>query len=228
MPKLSMPKKSTNIDMTALCDFTLLLLTFFIMSSQFKPQEVVTVRTPSSTSTKEIPAGFIEITLDKTGRVFFAIDNYNLKRYTINEVNTTKGLGLSDAEISSFVTNGIVGLPFTKLKSYLAMTPEQQAATDKTVPGVPTDTTGSFTTNELAYWIQTTRMQAQINEMDAPRFVIKVDGDAPYTETQRVVSTLGKLQIFKFSFLTNSKAVPPGTALFEKQYGNKTATKPAQ
>ncbi len=226
MPKLSMPKKSTNIDMTALCDFTLLLLTFFIMSSKFKPQEVVTVRTPSSTSTKEIPSGFIEITLDKKGRVFFAMDNYNLKRLTISEVNTTKGLQLSDDEINSFVSNGIVGLPFTQMKSYLGMKPEQQAAANETLPGIPTDTTSSFTTNELAYWIQTTRMQAQVNEMEPPRFVIKVDGEAPYSETNRIVTTLGKLKIFKFSFLTNGKAVPQGTALFEKQYGS--AAKPAQ
>lgn len=216
MPKLSMPKKSTSIDMTALCDFTLLLLTFFIMSSKFKAQEAVEVRTPSSTSTKEIPPGFIQITMDKKGRIFYTVDNYNLKRKMVEEVNTTKNLGLSEQEINNFVNGPSIGIPFTQMKSYLQKTPEQQAAYDKEAPGVPADTTGSFTTNELAYWINTTRYQAHALEMPQPRFVIKVDGDADYTQTNRIISTLGKLNIFNFSFITNNKQIPPGTALAEK------------
>src|SRR5690606_444085 len=102
MPKLKMPKKSTTIDMTALCDFTLLLLTFFIMSAKFKPQEAVEVVVPSSTSTKEIPMGFIQITIDKTGRIFYTVDNIKLKRSLIEEVNKTKNLGLSANEINNF------------------------------------------------------------------------------------------------------------------------------
>lgn len=221
MPKLSMPKKSTSIDMTALCDFTLLLLTFFIMSSKFKAQEAVEVRTPSSTSTKEIPPGFIQITMDKAGRIFYTVDNYNLKRKMVEEVNTTKNLGLSEQEINNFVNGPSIGIPFTQMKSYLSQTPEQQAIYDKQAPGIPADTTGSFTTNELAYWINTTRYQANALDMEQPRFVIKVDGDADYTQTNRVVSTLGKLGIFRFSFITNNKAIPPGTALAEKNQTKK-------
>src|SRR5690606_9124647 len=103
MPKLKMPKKSTNIDMTALCDFTLLLLTFFIMSAKFKPQEAVEVVPPSSTSTKEIPMGFVQIIVDKDGRVFYTVDNIKLKRALIEEVNNSKNLGLSDIEKNNFV-----------------------------------------------------------------------------------------------------------------------------
>lgn len=227
MPKLTMPKKSTSIDMTALCDFTLLLLTFFIMSSNFKPQEVVEVRTPASTSTKEIPMGFMQITVDKSGRIFFELDNYNLKRNTIEEINTSKNINLSEKEINAFVNGSAVGVPFTQLKSYLGMKPEDQAALNKSIDGIPADTTGgSFTNNELAYWVQTVRYQANLLEMDPPRIVIKVDGDAPYNLTNRVIATLGKLKIFRFSFITNPKGVPVGTALFEQQQngGSNAAT----
>lgn len=224
MPKLTMPKKSTAIDMTALCDFTLLLLTFFIMSSNFKPQEVVEVRTPASTSTKEIPMGFMQITVDKGGRIFFELDNYNLKRNTIEEINRSKNINLSEQEINAYVNGGAIGVPFTQLKSYLSMDASQQSALNKTVDGIPADTTGGgFTNNELAYWVQTVRYQANLLEMDPPRIVIKVDGDAPYNLTNKVVSTLGKLKIFRFSFITNAKSVPPGTALFEKQQSGATA-----
>ncbi len=218
MPKLKMPKKSTTIDMTALCDFTLLLLTFFIMSSNFKPQEAVEVSVPSSTSTKEIPMGFIQITVDKEGRVFYTVDNLKLKRNLIREVNNTKGLNLTETEMNNFVNGPSVGVPFSRLKSYLALSPAEQTNYDKQAPGIPTDTTSSFTTNELMYWINTTRYQAQILDMDQPRFVIKVDGETPYVDkTNRVIASLGHLNIFRFSYITNQKAIPPGTALAEKQ-----------
>lgn len=218
MPKLKMPKKSTTIDMTALCDFTLLLLTFFIMSAKFKPQEAVEVVVPSSTSTKEIPMGFIQITIDKTGRIFYTVDNIKLKRSLIEEVNKTKNLGLSANEINNFINGPSVGVPFSKLKSYLAMSPGDQSKYDKEAPGVPTDTTKSFTTNELMYWINTTRYQAQILDMVQPRFVIKVDGETPYVnQTNKVISTLGRLDIYRFSYITNPEAVPQGSALWQKQ-----------
>lgn len=225
MPKLKMPKKSTSIDMTALCDFTLLLLTFFIMSSHFKPQEVVEVATPSSTSTKEIPMGFIQITVDKDGRVFYTVDNINLKRNLIQEIDRTKGLGLTEAEMNSFVNGPSIGVPFTRLKSFLAMSPADQDNYIKQTPGIPTDTTKNFTSNELLYWINTTRFQAQVLEMDQPRFAIKVDGQTPYVEkTNRIISTLGALNIYRFSYITNPKAIPAGTALYENQ---KQAATPA-
>lgn len=213
-----MPKKSTSIDMTALCDFTLLLLTFFIMSSHFKPQEIVEIAPPSSTSTKEIPMGFIQITVDKDGRVFYTVDNINLKRNLIEEINRTKNLGLNTNEMNNFVNGPSIGVPFTKLKAYLGMSPNDQAAYDKTTPGIPTDTTSSFTSNELLYWINTTRFQAKVLDQDQPRFAIKVDGATPYVEkTNPVISTLGVLNIYRFSYITNPKAIPAGTALYDLQ-----------
>ena len=53
MPKVKLPRKSTNIDMTAMCDVAFLLLTFFMLATKFKPDEPVVVKTPSSIS--EIP-----------------------------------------------------------------------------------------------------------------------------------------------------------------------------
>ena len=53
MPKVKMPRKSTNVDMTAMCDVAFLLLTFFMLATKFKPEEPVTVVTPNSIS--EIP-----------------------------------------------------------------------------------------------------------------------------------------------------------------------------
>jgi biopolymer transport protein ExbD len=226
MPKIKLPRKSTHIDMTAMCDVAFLLLTFFMLATKFKPAEPVEVITPASTSTKPIPEGFMLITLDKKGRVFFAVDNLNAKKAIIAQVNQEKNLNLTNTEMQNFVNGSGVGVPFTQLKSYLALSPSKQTEFDKTAPGIPTDTTGSFTTNELAYWVMTSRYHVKsINkatgEEEAGRLAIKADGEATYPEISKVISTLGKQKVFRFSFITDLKGVPAGTALAAERAGQK-------
>jgi biopolymer transport protein ExbD len=221
MPKIKLPRKSTHIDMTAMCDVAFLLLTFFMLATKFKPEEPVQVITPASTSTKPIPEGFMLITLDKAGRVFFAVDNLNAKRELIAQINDDKRLNLTPAEEQSFVSGSGVGVPFSKLKAYLGMSPSQQNVYDKTAPGIPTDTSGNFDTNELAYWVQTARYHVDAGK---GRIAIKADGSAGYPDISKIISTLGKQQVFRFSFITDMKGVPPGTALADERAG-KTSDK---
>ncbi len=220
MPKIKLPRKSTHIDMTAMCDVAFLLLTFFMLATKFKPEEPVQIITPASTSTQIIPEGFMLISLDKNGRVFFAVDNVKAKRALIEQINTDKNLGLSGTEIQNFINGSGVGVPFSQLKSYLAMTPAQQADYDKKAPGIPTDTTGDFGTNELAYWVQTARYHVDGGK---GRIAIKADGEAKYPEINKVITTLGKLKVFRFSFITDMKGVPPGTALAAERAGKPAA-----
>ena len=75
MPKHKIARKGTNIDMTAMCDVAFLLLTFFILTAKAKPEELVTVTTPSSISEIRLPdVDMILITADTAGRVFFDMD----------------------------------------------------------------------------------------------------------------------------------------------------------
>ena len=212
MPKIKIPRKSTHIDMTAMCDVAFLLLTFFMLATKFKPIEPVVVRTPASTSTRQIPEGFIQITLDKDGRVFYAIDNLNAKRAIIDQIDENKSLGLTEAEKQNFLVGSAIGVPGSQLKSYLDLSPAQQEQDAKTAPGIPTETTADFDTNELAYWITTSRYN-----MDKARIAIKADGAAAYPAINKVITTLGKQKIFRFSFITDMKNAPPGTALFKER-----------
>ena len=52
MPKVKLPRKSTSIDMTAMCDVAFLLFSFFILTTKFKPSEALAVVTPKSVSPK--------------------------------------------------------------------------------------------------------------------------------------------------------------------------------
>ena len=55
MPKVKVARKSTAIDMTAMCDVAFLLLSFFILTTKFKPSEALAVVTPNSVSSKAAP-----------------------------------------------------------------------------------------------------------------------------------------------------------------------------
>ena len=60
--------------MTPFVDVAFLILTFFIMATKFKPEEVVEIKTPNSVSTRELPeSDAIQVTFDSTGRVFFGV-----------------------------------------------------------------------------------------------------------------------------------------------------------
>lgn len=210
-----MPRKSTHVDMTAMCDVAFLLLTFFMLATSFKPEEPVTVKTPSSISEIPLPeTDIMLITVDENGRIFFSIDNKIQRTDLITTINEEKGLQLTEAEMNSFAIGSSLGVPFSQLKSFLAATPDEQKEFNKTATGVPADTTVIGDSNELSYWIQKARLTNP-----KLRIVIKADGAVSYTEVKKVLRTLEGNKIFKFNLLTDLKAVPPGTAAYAIQQG---------
>ncbi len=213
MPKVKMPRKSTNVDMTAMCDVAFLLLTFFMLATKFKPEEPVSVTTPNSISEIPLPdKDIMMITIDPNGRMFFSIDNQLTRKDLINDVDEYKKLGLTDQEKTAFALGASVGAPFSQLKSYLASAPDAQMEYDKTTKGIPTDTTVTSETNELGDWIRMAR-----NTNPKLRITIKADSKSAYPEIKKVIKTLEGYKIFKFNLITGLKAVPPGTAAFDAQ-----------
>jgi len=81
MARAKIPRKSTSIDMTAMCDVAFLLLTFFILTTKFKPAEAVAVTPPNSVSDKAAPeSDIVLITINAGGKVFLSLDNEEKKR----------------------------------------------------------------------------------------------------------------------------------------------------
>ncbi len=215
MPKVKVPRKSTNVDMTAMCDVAFLLLTFFMLATKFKPDEPVTVVTPNSISDIPLPDNNIMmITIDPNGRIFFSVDNQNDRENIIRDVNEYKGLNLDENQIRAFKLGSSIGVPFNQLKSYLSMDPADQKQIDKTTEGVPVDTVADSELNELGAWIRITR-----NNNPKVRITIKADAATSYPEIQKVIKTLEGWKIFKFNLITGLKAIPPGTAAYEASMG---------
>ena len=217
MPHAKLPRKSTNIDMTAMCDVAFLLLTFFMLATKFKPDEPVIVKTPASIS--DIPLPDIDImllTVDSKGRIFFAIDNKGIRQALINNISITKGLNLTKDEMTAFDIDASIGIPFNQLKSYLASTPDQRKTLETNAPGIPADTSAIAPNNELATWIFAAR-----SENAKLRICIKADGDASYPSVQKIIKTLEGYKIFKFNLITNLKAIPAGTAAFQDEHAPK-------
>ena len=62
--------------MTPMVDVAFLLLTFFMLTTQFKPPETVQIVLPSSHSAFKLPeSDVMMISISKDGRVFLSIDN---------------------------------------------------------------------------------------------------------------------------------------------------------
>src|SRR5690625_7088898 len=62
------------IDMTAMSDMAWLLLTFFVLTTQFRKPEIVPVNTPSSVAETKLQDGnIVQITVNDEGRYYFGI-----------------------------------------------------------------------------------------------------------------------------------------------------------
>ena len=209
MPHAKLPRKSTHIDMTAMCDVAFLLLTFFMLATKFKPEEPVVVKTPSSVSEIQLPdVDIMLLTVDTRGRIFFSTDNKIKRRELIEDLDYNMNLKLTPAEKTEFSIDASEGIPFSQLKTYLSSGPDQRKLMETNAPGIPVDTSVLSPNNELAQWIKSAR-----NTNPKLRICIKADGDASYPSVHKIIKTLEGWKIFKFNLITNLKGVPPGTAL---------------
>ena len=206
MPKVKIPRKSTNIDMTAMCDVAFLLLSFFILATKTKPPEAVPVVTPTSVSTKVVKDEAIVVTLGKDGKVFLMLNDRKHKDAIIDDINTTKNLGLTPAEIAKLKKADFIGMPFNKLKSFLDLSDPPPASK---MDGIPTDSTN----NELSDWIRSVTNAFKGESMDNLNLLVKGDNAAKYPAFKNIKTAFKKAEIYKFKIVTNPEGIPGDSEL---------------
>lgn len=202
MAKVKTKKHSTFIDMTAMSDVTVLLLTFFMLTANFVPKEPVQVITPSSVSEFKIPENdVLTILIDPHGRVFLNLDKSEDKSKVLDQISEFYDLKLNDAQKKSFINQVSIGMPAKSLSAFLDKRMEEQ---DKIIKdfGIPTDTVLG-PKNELAQWV---KFSKSANENLT--IAIKADQGTPYPLVKKVLSTLQDLKENRYSLVTTLRGMP--------------------
>ena len=91
MPKHKKKRLGTRIDMTPMVDVAMLLLTFFMMTTQFKPPEDVEVIIPASHSQFKLPESHIMMVyVNKEGKIYLGVDAQGLMERLFGSQNKYK------------------------------------------------------------------------------------------------------------------------------------------
>lgn len=127
--------------MTAMSDVTVLLLTFFMLTSTFLAKEPYQATTPPSISTDEMPMNnVVEILVNPQGKVWITMNNDTTQEASNaamreellmnmqQEYKAQKGkdVKFSQEQVKAFTKLGAFGVPFEQLPAFLSASSEEQ------------------------------------------------------------------------------------------------------
>ena len=230
MGKVKIKRKSTLIDMTAMSDVTVLLLTFFMLTSTFLQKEPITVITPSSVSEIKVPtANLVTVLVSPKGNVFISLagdkdstySSENMRAELIknvvaryNDVYNTN-IQLTASEVTTFARTNMFGVGIKELKGWLDLSQEKRdeyidpAKNPKA--GIPIDMNQNLERpNEFQIWMNciynltNPNMEGAIKRGEG--IAVKADKSTTYDKIQVVMDNLQTMKMNKFSLMTALKS----------------------
>lgn len=198
MPKIKMPVKSPHIDMTPMVDLFSLLLTFFMLTTSFRPQEAALIDTPFSVSEKPAPdKSIIMVLIDKDNKVFFNMDNgkdstTHYRKELIQKMGEQFSVKFTDKQVEWFSKLNSWGMPIAMMPRWLDSDDPKEKEAMQT--GIPMDSLD----NQLSMWVRFARITNPQAEA-----VIKGDGGADLKVVKKVMDILQENKVNKFNLTTN-------------------------
>ena len=207
MPRVKPTRKSTWVDMAPMCDVAFLLLTFFMLTSNFTAKEPVQVTTPSSISEIKIPeTNTMKIEVDKDGKVFFGIDGQARRIKMLQKIAKAYNITFTNDELKQFSLVPSFGVPIEKLKLYLSLSSAERDLKENAV-GIPSDTAN----NQFKAWVQAARAMSREEDVVKDKsliIAIKADQATPLPKIKAVMNTLQDIQENKYNLITSLEKAP--------------------
>lgn len=205
MPRVKVARKSTAIDMTAMCDVAFLLLTFFILTAKPKVDDPSHATVPFSTYMIPVAdANMITISVGKNNAgqpaCFFSVSEQDVRLAALTEMGKTYGVSFTSEEQRRFSLTPIFGVPMSQLKSFLDTDPGDVKKFPQA--GIQVDTTNN---SELFNWVYKSRQAEKALHDQDLKISIKSDRAELYPEVNLVISMLAKQKEFKFDLITQMK-----------------------
>ena len=201
MRKAKIKRKSTFIDMTAMSDVTVLLLTFFMLTSTFIKKEPVQVMTPASVSDIKIPeTDILQILVDSSGKIFMSLDKQPDMAAVLDKMGEEYGIEFTSEQEKKFMIASTFGVPMQSMSNFLNLSMEEQDKVLKSM-GIPCDSTD----NQFKSWVR----NARVVNPDL-RIAIKADADTPYSVIKNVMNSLQDLRENRYNLITALKSSPEG------------------
>lgn len=202
-----MPKSSPALDMTPMVDLAFLLVTFFMLTAQFKPEEVP-VDTPSSQSTMEVPKDdILFITIDTAGRVTWDFKQGKTKQLGVRDavlasMSTKYNVTFTEEQKEKFTKLSGIAVPIENLAGFLDQQGgDQRKAYAEKYKGVPYDSLN----NQLKEWLVATRVEYYAVANAQPTVVLKADGNVDYSVVNDVIKIFqtDEVGINRFKMVTD-------------------------
>jgi len=142
-------------------------------------------------------------------KLFLMMGEDTKKAEILSNINTSKGLNLTPAELKKWEKTPFVGSPLNQIKSMLSQTVEIPA---NKLPGIPTDSTN----NEMTDWMRSiTNVYAGTDQRKLQEMLlVKGDQSTLYPVFKNIKQAFKKNEIYKFRIVTSGEAVPVGSELY--------------